>query len=253
MRSAWPPYRLENCTQLALHVYQDGVLDSYVVPLKPYESRAYTWDEQVASHCVRIRVVDAPYGEQFKSAVIKLDKLGTHDDVVLEGGGTEQTPPATLRMQVYCDGATRVLRITDIVRHAPDMTREESFQRFKERLQLAEAKRLADARRRASGDVARGAGGAAPALRPASSTCDSSRRCGRAASVASRTTATTTTTTTTTTFARTAMARTTVRAAARSPRCRAARRWRRASEFHSKELGTFEVTLTLDAIGCLAG
>jgi vacuolar protein sorting-associated protein 13A/C len=65
------------------------------------------------------------------------------------------------------------------------------------------------------------------------------------------TTATTTTTTTTTTFGEDGDDKDDgLDAAARSPSCRAARRWRDApSEFQSKELGTFEVTLTLDAIG----
>jgi hypothetical protein len=125
-----PPYRLENCTQLTLHVYQD-LIDSFIVPLKPYESRAFTWDEHVAAHCVRFRIVGAPYDAQFKSPLVKLDKLGMYEDIEL--GGDATSPPVALRLQVYCDGATRVLRVTDVRRHAPDLTREESFRRVRER------------------------------------------------------------------------------------------------------------------------
>ena len=132
--------------------------DAHVVRLKAYETSPYTWDDQVAPHVVCVAVVrDEHYARQFGVRRVKLDKLNTLDDVVLSGGtaadddddaaaaaddasGSEgdeaivlrrgsavaqqQSDEIAVRLQVYCYGATRVLRATDVRRHEPNGTHE---------------------------------------------------------------------------------------------------------------------------------
>ena len=121
-----PPYRIENCTGVPLVAAQQDVRGAHVIHVEPYAACGYTWDRQIAPHVLAVRVNHRYYAKHF-STTVKLDKLTTYDDISVPGD--THNPPLKFRLTVRCDGATRVLRVTDVLAHRPELTLEESFLR----------------------------------------------------------------------------------------------------------------------------
>jgi vacuolar protein sorting-associated protein 13A/C len=111
----FPPYRIENFTTETVLIYQKVL--GLPQRVKPYNSIPYTWDEPSKYHRLVIGFpnVDRNFLKEFSLDIIKSHKAIELNPTPVDDDEHDTTAadPLVIRVIVFADGPTRVMRILD--------------------------------------------------------------------------------------------------------------------------------------------
>jgi vacuolar protein sorting-associated protein 13A/C len=102
----FPPYRIQNFTLCNVTVYQQviGVPEK----LSPYECMPYVWDQPSRFHKLVVEIPDANFRKEYS-----IDIFRSYEPLQI----STSTKSFEMKVDVYADGPSRVLRLADLSLH----------------------------------------------------------------------------------------------------------------------------------------
>ncbi|KYQ89086.1 vacuolar protein sorting-associated protein 13 family protein [Tieghemostelium lacteum] len=103
--SIYPPYRIENCTNSIMEIYQLDT-DETKIHVEPNESIRYIWKEPMGTKRLDIKLLGTSYKKN-----ASLDKVQAHKPVNIKYKSTGKD--STIKLEILANGPTNILRLTD--------------------------------------------------------------------------------------------------------------------------------------------